>query len=142
MSRAALGLKRASLPTWELKGYRIQTMAELAFTASNGDIAVLQADLAQTIVAALKLEIAAAEIDPEAPLFGEGLGLDSIDALEIAVSVSERYRVQLRSDDPNNKRIFRSLSSLAEYIAAHLRDRRIPLPPRDGQREYFAPDAS
>lgn len=95
-------------------------MAELAFNASNSDIATLQADLAQTIVTALKLEIAAAEIDPEAPLFDEGLGLDSIDALEIAVSVSERYRVQLRSDDPNNKRIFTSLRSLAEHIAAHL----------------------
>ncbi|MEI6158207.1 MAG: phosphopantetheine-binding protein, partial [Roseococcus sp.] len=64
-------------------------MADFAFDASNGDIAALQADLAQTIVTALKLEMAAAEIDPEAPLFVEGLGLDSIDALEIAVSVSE-----------------------------------------------------
>lgn len=95
-------------------------MADFAFDASNGDIAALQADLAQTIVTALKLEMAAAEIDPEAPLFVEGLGLDSIDALEIAVSVSERYRVQLRSDDPNNKRIFASLRSLAEHIATHL----------------------
>jgi acyl carrier protein len=95
-------------------------MADFAFDASNGDIAELQADLAQTIVTALKLEMAAGEIDPEAPLFVEGLGLDSIDALEIAVSVSERYRVQLRSDDPNNKRIFASLRSLAEHIAAHL----------------------
>lgn len=95
-------------------------MAELGFDAGNGDITELQADLARTIVAALKLEMAADEIDPEAPLFGEGLGLDSIDALEIAVSVSERYRVQLRSDDPDNKRIFSSLRSLAEHIAAHL----------------------
>ena len=95
-------------------------MADFAFSASNDGITALQADLAQTIVTALKLEMAAAEIDPEAPLFVEGLGLDSIDALEIAVSVSERYRVQLRSDDPNNKRIFASLRSLAEHIAAHL----------------------
>ncbi len=95
-------------------------MADFAFNASNGDIAALQTDLAQTIVTALKLEMSAAEIDPDAPLFVEGLGLDSIDALEIAVSVSERYRVQLRSDDPNNKRIFASLRSLAEHIAAHL----------------------
>lgn len=92
-------------------------MADFAFDARNGDIAALQADLAQTIVTALKLEMAAAGIDPEAPLFVEGLGLDSIDALEIAVSVSERYRVQLRSDDPNNKRIFASLRNLAEHIA-------------------------
>ena len=95
-------------------------MAELAFDASNGDIAALETDLAQTIVTVLKLEIAPTEIEPDAPLFVEGLGLDSIDALEIAVSVSERYRVQLRSDDPNNKRIFGSLRSLAEHIAAHL----------------------
>jgi acyl carrier protein len=103
-----------------MKENRDRNMADFAFDARIVDVAALEADLAQTIVAALKLEMSAAEIDPEAPLFVDGLGLDSIDALEIAVSVSERYRVQLRSDDPNNKRIFASLRSLAEHIAAHL----------------------
>ena len=96
-------------------------MADLSVDAMNGDVAAIQRDLAQTIVTALKLEIAAADIEAEAPLFTEGLGLDSIDALEIAVCVSERYHVQLRSDDPDNKRIFASLRSLAEHIAARMR---------------------
>lgn len=95
-------------------------MADFSSKSMDCGTSDLQIDLAQTIVAALKLEMSAAEIDPDAPMFGEGLGLDSIDALEIAVCVSERYRVQLRSDDPNNKRIFASLRSLAEHIAAHL----------------------
>lgn len=80
---------------------------------------VLQADVARLIVSALKLEMNPEDIDPDAPLFNDGLGLDSIDALEIAVVVSERYSVQLRSDDANNKRIFASLRSLAQHIAAH-----------------------
>ncbi|UPY37594.1 phosphopantetheine-binding protein [Sediminicoccus sp. KRV36] len=84
------------------------------------NVSELQLDLAQAIVTALKLEMDATDIAPDAPLFNEGLGLDSIDALEIAVCVSERYRVQLRSDDPDNKRIFASLRSLAVHIAAHL----------------------
>lgn len=95
-------------------------MADFSSKSTDCDVSELQLDLAQAIVTALKLEMGAAEIDPDAPLFTEGLGLDSIDALEIAVCVSERYRVQLRSDDPNNKRIFASLRSLAEHIAAHL----------------------
>lgn len=95
-------------------------MPDFTFDATNRDIAALQDDLAETIVTALRLEMAPSEIGADEPLFGEGLGLDSIDALEIAVCVSERYRVQLRSDDPNNKRIFASLRSLAEHIAAHL----------------------
>ena len=95
-------------------------MAEFFSKSMHCNVPELQMDLAHTIVAALKLEMDPSEIEPDAPLFNEGLGLDSIDALEIAVCVSERYRVQLRSDDPNNKRIFASLRSLAEHIAAHL----------------------
>lgn len=95
-------------------------MAEFAFQSTQDHLPALQMDLAETIVSALKLDMKASEIEADAPLFNDGLGLDSIDALEIAVCVSERYRVQLRSDDPNNKRIFASLRSLAEHIAAHL----------------------
>lgn len=76
----------------------------------------LEAEVACLIVEALHLEITAGEIDPEAPLFGEGLGLDSIDALEIALAVSRRYGFQLRSDDERNHRIFASLRSLAAHI--------------------------
>jgi acyl carrier protein len=58
----------------------------------------------------------AQDVDPEAPLFGAGLGLDSIDALELALEISKRYGFQLRSDDEENRRIFASLRSLSDYI--------------------------
>ncbi len=79
----------------------------------------LQREIAALLVEALNLEIAADAIDPEAPLYGEGLGLDSIDILEVALVVSQRYGFQLRSDDDDNVRIFRSLASLAEHIAVN-----------------------
>jgi acyl carrier protein len=62
--------------------------------------------------------MAPSEIDPDASLFGEGLGLDSIDILEIALVISKQYGVQLRADDENNTHIFSSLRSLADYIAS------------------------
>ncbi|HEY5810188.1 MAG TPA: phosphopantetheine-binding protein [Povalibacter sp.] len=77
-------------------------------------------ELAELIVTALNLEgVSPDGIDPEAPLFKTGLGLDSIDALEMALEISKRYGFQLRSDDENNVRIFSSLRSLAAHIAAH-----------------------
>ena len=76
-------------------------------------------ELARLIVRTLNLEISAADIAPEAPLYAEGLGLDSIDILEIALAVSQNYGVKLRSDDENNDEIFRSLRSLSRYIQAH-----------------------
>ena len=79
----------------------------------------LTAELAELIVQALNLELSAADIEPDAPLYGEGLGLDSIDILEIALVVSKRYGVQLRADSAENEQIFRSLRRLAEYILAH-----------------------
>ena len=79
-----------------------------------------EAELAELIVNALNLEgVAPQDIDPEAPLFKTGLGLDSIDALELALEISKRYGFQLRSDDENNVRIFSSLRSLAVHIAAN-----------------------
>jgi acyl carrier protein len=76
-------------------------------------------ELAELIVAALNLETPADEIDPAAPLYREGLGLDSIDVLEIALTVSKHYGLQLRSDDSDNARIFRSLRSLNQYVQQH-----------------------
>jgi acyl carrier protein len=74
-------------------------------------------ELAELIVTAVNLEtVAPQDLDPEAPLFGGGLGLDSIDALELALEISKRYGFQLRSDDEQNRRIFASLRSLSEYI--------------------------
>jgi len=77
-------------------------------------------ELAELIVTAVNLEgVAPHDIDPEAPLFGSGLGLDSIDALEIALEITKRYGLQLRSDDEDNRRIFACLRSLAAYIGQH-----------------------
>jgi acyl carrier protein len=74
-------------------------------------------ELAELIISAVNLEgVSAADVDPEAPLFGAGLGLDSIDALELALEISKRYGFQLRSDDEENRRIFASLRSLSDYI--------------------------
>ena len=75
-------------------------------------------EVAELIVAALNLEVTPGEIEPDAPLFGEGLGLDSIDVLEIALVISKRYGFQLRSDNEDNVRIFSSLRTLASHIAA------------------------
>jgi acyl carrier protein len=70
------------------------------------------------MVNALGLDVEAADIDPDAPLYGDGLGLDSIDILEIALVISKKYGVQLRADDADNQRIFSSLRHLADHLAA------------------------
>jgi acyl carrier protein len=75
-------------------------------------------EVAALIVEALNLEMAPEEIEPDAPLFGEGLGLDSIDVLEIALVISKRYGFQLRSDNADNVRIFSSLRALTAHIAS------------------------
>ena len=72
--------------------------------------------LSSLIIATLNLEMQPVDIDPEAPLFGEGLGLDSIDILEIALAISKTYGIKLRSDDKSNERIFNSLRSLNRHI--------------------------
>ncbi len=73
-------------------------------------------DLATLIVNTLTLEADPEDIDPDAPLYGEGLGLDSIDILEVALAVSKAYGVKLRADDENNTRIFSSLRTLNSHI--------------------------
>ncbi len=79
----------------------------------------LQQEVAQLMVECLNLEIAADQINPDTPLYNDGLGLDSIDVLEVALTVSKRYGLQLRSDGADNRQIFSSLRSLADYIATH-----------------------
>ncbi|WGF86683.1 phosphopantetheine-binding protein [Marinivivus vitaminiproducens] len=76
----------------------------------------LEQEIADLLVSALQLEIAAGEIDPQAPLFGEGLGLDSIDALEIALAISTRYGLELKSDDERNRETFASLRNLSRFV--------------------------
>jgi acyl carrier protein len=91
---------------------KLTTGAEL----NTGTMTPGEIDLARLIVATLNLEVRAEEIDPAAPLYGEGLGLDSIDILEIALAVSKAYGVKLRTDDEGNRRIFGSLRSLSQHI--------------------------
>ena len=79
----------------------------------------LQREVAQLMIESLNLEVSADQITADAPLYGEGLGLDSIDVLEIALVVSKRYGLQLRADSADNQHIFSSLRSLSDYIAAH-----------------------
>jgi acyl carrier protein len=88
-------------------------------TPVASDLPSLERELAGLFVEALNLEMAAADIDPTTPLFGDGLGLDSIDILEVALEVSHRYGFQLRSDDENNQKIFQNLRSLAAHVAQH-----------------------
>lgn len=78
----------------------------------------LQREVAQLMIESLNLEVAADQITADAPLYGEGLGLDSIDVLEVALVVSKRYGLQLRDDSADNQHIFASLRSLCDYIAA------------------------
>ncbi|HQU14657.1 MAG: acyl carrier protein [Chromatiales bacterium 21-64-14] len=86
-------------------------------TTTPADAAFLH-DVAQLIVTSLNLEISPSEIQPDAPLYGDGLGLDSIDILELAMALSKRYGVQLRADGADNHRIFSSLRNLADHVAA------------------------
>jgi acyl carrier protein len=95
----------------------------------------METEVAQLIIATLNLELPVAEISPTAPLFdatpggdepngadgpgARGLGLDSIDALELALAISQRYGLQLKSDDERNHQIFASLRSLAAHIEQH-----------------------
>ncbi len=79
-----------------------------------------EVELARAIAEVTNLELPPERIDPAAALFGdEGLGLDSIDLLELALVISQRYGFSLRSDDPDNRRIFASLRNLAAHIAQH-----------------------
>ena len=79
----------------------------------------LESELADLLVSALNLDMKPGEIDPSVSLFNEGLGLDSIDVLELALEVSQHYGMQLRADDENNHAIFQSLRTLAAHVAQH-----------------------
>jgi acyl carrier protein len=81
----------------------------------------LESELKRLIVEALVLEdIAPDEIESEAPLFVEGLGLDSIDALELAMALEEKFGVKIEDDPDENRRIFASVRSLATFVSAQL----------------------
>ncbi|WP_407653300.1 phosphopantetheine-binding protein [Guyparkeria halophila] len=85
--------------------------------SQDNSIDALIPEVAAELVDALNLDETPEEIDPDEPLFGDGLGLDSIDVLEIALVVSRRYGLNLRSDDDRNEQIFASLRNLCRFIA-------------------------
>ena len=78
----------------------------------------LETELSQLMVEGLNLPLKPEQIDPNAPLYGEGLGLDSIDILEVALLVSKKYGIQMRADDQANQQHFRSLRQFAQFVAA------------------------
>ncbi len=86
---------------------------------SPDTLSTFEREIAQFIVSTLNLDVKPEEIAPLEPLYGNGLGLDSIDVLEVALAVSKQYGFQMRSDDPDNATIFASLRNLAAHIAAH-----------------------
>lgn len=86
-------------------------------TAAPAADAALMREVAELVVSSLNLETTAAAIQPDDALYGDGLGLDSIDILEIALVLSKRYGLQLRADHEDNTAIFKSLRSLSEHIA-------------------------
>lgn len=83
------------------------------------EISFLEAEVAKLIVRTLNLKVDPAQIQPEEPLFGSGLGLDSIDALELSLAISQAYGHQIRSDDPDTVATFASLRSLCQSIDRH-----------------------
>jgi acyl carrier protein len=86
---------------------------------ADSPLSAAELDLAKLIVTTLNLEVGPEDIEPAAPLFKEGLGLDSIDILEIALAVSKTYGFRMRSDDADNEKIFSSLRALNEHVQAH-----------------------
>ncbi|ELV8726932.1 acyl carrier protein [Vibrio fluvialis] len=79
----------------------------------------LHNDIKQLIIDALNLEdISIDDIDTEAPLFGDGLGLDSIDALELGLAIKKKYNILIDADDTNTRQHFSSVANLARYISS------------------------
>ena len=79
----------------------------------------LMSEVAALIVEALNLDVQPQDVKPDDPLYGEGLGLDSIDMLEISLVISKHYGFQLRSDNDENRSIFASLRTLAAHVQQH-----------------------
>jgi acyl carrier protein len=101
------------------KTYMSDTVSPLRQPSTGAADPGFTAEVAALIVAALNLDVAPGDIRPDDPLYGDGLGLDSIDILEIALVVSKKYGVQLRADSQENEHIFGSLRQLVDYITAH-----------------------
>jgi acyl carrier protein len=93
-----------------------EKVQSISFATLPEDVANVRRNLATLITKALGLEVLPEEIDLDAPLYGEGLGLDSIDILEIALVIAKEYGIQLKADSEENKVIFSSLNALAEFV--------------------------
>lgn len=85
---------------------------------ATGSLDTLMSEVAALIVEALNLEVQPQDIVPDEPLYDDGLGLDSIDMLEISLVISKHYGFQLRSDNENNEQIYSSLRALTAHIAS------------------------
>jgi acyl carrier protein len=76
-----------------------------------------EAEMAELLVEVLNLEdVEANEIDPNEALFGDGLGLDSIDALEVALAISQQYGVEMKAEDETTKQAFETIASLCQFV--------------------------
>jgi acyl carrier protein len=88
-------------------------------TEDSPALTAAELELCEIIVKTLNLEMAASEVDPMGAIYGEGLGLDSIDILEISLVISKHYGFQLKSDDQNNKTIYQTVRSLCAHVQAN-----------------------
>jgi acyl carrier protein len=86
-------------------------------SSASDNNAELEREVAKLIVEALNLEVEPQSIEADSDLYGDGLGLDSIDILEIALVVSKQYGIQMKTESDDNFQIFKSLRSLCSYIA-------------------------
>ncbi len=87
------------------------------FPAAPADVDTLVPEVVALIIEALNMELEVSEVDPDGPLYGDGMGLDSIDMLEISLVISKRFGFQMRSDNDDNEKIFASPRALTAYIA-------------------------
>jgi acyl carrier protein len=117
LSAGALGIILIKL-TFN-KHHTMSAIPSASAATSTSPLSAEELELAEITVKTLNLDVAANEIDPEAPLYGEGLGLDSIDILEISLAISKQYGFQLKSDDANNKVIYKSLRNLCAHVQAN-----------------------
>jgi acyl carrier protein len=104
---------------WRPVTHKVKCARKIKTTGGIMGTSTQEKELAQLIVTSLNFEISPDEIEPEAPLYGEGLGLDSIDILELSLAISKTYGVQLKSEDADNSKIFSSLRSLNQHIQQH-----------------------
>ena len=96
-----------------------EKVQSISFATPPQEVADVRRDLATLITKALGLELLPEDIEADMPLYGEGLGLDSIDILEIALVIAKEYGIQLKADSEENKVIFSSLNALSAFVVRH-----------------------